>query len=128
MKRINITSGTVWEDTVGYSRAVRIGNTIEVSGTTAVEGDKLIGKGNAYEQTRFILQKIEKALKQAGAGMNDVVRTRMYVTNISQWDEVAKAHAEFFRDIKPAATMVEVKALIDPELLVEIEVTAVITA
>lgn len=128
MKRINITSGAVWEDKVGYSRAVRIGNTIEVSGTTAVEGDKLIGKGNAYEQTRFIFQKIEKALKQAGAGMSDVVRTRMYVTDISKWEDVAKAHAELFREIKPAATMVEVKALIDPELLVEIEVTAVVTA
>lgn len=123
-ERQNISSGTPWEDIVGYSRAVKAGNLIEVSGTTAVDGDQIIGKGNVYEQTKFIFQKIEKALQQAGARLQDVVRTRMYVTDISKWEEVGKAHAEFFSKIKPAATMVEIKSLIDQELLIEIEVTA----
>lgn len=123
-KRQLISSNTSWEDIVGYSRAVRVGNLIEVSGTTAVDGDTIIGKGNAYEQTKFIFQKIEKTLQQAGVGLHDVIRTRMFVTDISQWEEIGKAHAEFFSKIKPAATMVEVKALINPDLLIEIEVTA----
>lgn len=124
--RKNISSGSPWEDVVGYSRAVRVGNIIEVAGTTAMDGDTLIGKGDVYAQTKYIFQKIEKALIEAGATMNDVVRTRMFVTDISQWEMVGKAHGEFFKTIKPVATMVEVKALIDPELLIEIEVTAVI--
>ena len=126
MKRQNISSGTKWEGIVGYSRVVRIGNIVEVAGTTAMEGDKLLGEGNAYEQTKFILLKIETALKQAGGSMKDVVRTRMYVTDISKWAEVGKAHGEFFKDVKPVTTMVEVKALIDPRMLVEMEVSAII--
>ncbi|MBJ6119535.1 RidA family protein [Pontibacter sp. BT310] len=128
MKRQNISSGAVWEDIIGYSRAVRVGNVIEVAGTTATDGDQVIGKGNAYEQTKFILQKIEKALEAAGATMEDVVRTRMFVTDISQWEEIGRAHGEVFRTIKPASTMVQVSALINPELLVEIEVTALLSA
>ena len=122
-----ISSGTKWENQIGYSRAVKVGNLIEISGTTSVDGDQIIGKGNVYEQTKFIFQKIEKALQQLGCGMKDVVRTRMYVTDISKWEEIGKAHAEFFSKIKPAATMVEIKSLIDPELLIEIEVTAFLT-
>lgn len=126
MKRINISSGAKWEDIVGYSRAVRIGNIVEVSGTAPVEGDKIIGIRDPYTQTKFCLQKIEKALIEAGASLNDVVRTRMFVTDITLWEELGKAHGEFFRDIKPVTSMVEVKALIDPDMLVEIEATAII--
>jgi enamine deaminase RidA (YjgF/YER057c/UK114 family) len=126
-KRLNISSGAKWEDIVGYSRAVRIGNIIEVAGTTAVdENGQIVGLNDPYEQTRYILAKIEKALAQAGASMKDVVRTRMFVTDISQWEEIGKAHGLYFKEIKPAASMVEVKALISPELLVEIEVTAIL--
>ncbi len=125
--RMNISSGTHWESVVGYSRAVRIGQIVEVAGTTAVdENGQVVGPGDPYQQTRFILTKIEKALAQAGAGLQDVIRTRMYVTDIRQWEAVGRAHGEFFREIRPAATMVEVQALIRPELLVEIEVTAVL--
>jgi len=123
-KRVNISSGAIWEELVGYSRAVRIGNIIEVSGTTAVEGEELIGKGDLYAQTKFILQKIEKTLIQAGSSMSDVIRTRMYVTDISNWEEAGRAHAECFSLIRPAASMIEVNRLIDPDLLIEIEVTA----
>ena len=127
-KRINISSGTKWEDIVGYSRAVRVGNIVEVAGTTAVdENGQVVGAGNSYEQARFALEKIERALQSAGASLNDVVRTRMFVTDIQQWEQIGRAHGEFFREIKPAATMVEVKALISPELLVEIEATAIIS-
>jgi len=127
-KRLNISSGAKWEDIVGYSRAVKIGNIIEVAGTTAVDEDgQVVGLNDPYEQTRFALAKIEKALAQAGATMQDVVRTRMFVTNISQWEEIGRAHGLYFKEIKPAATMVEVRSLISPELLVEIEVTAVIS-
>lgn len=125
--RINISSGSPWEDIVGYSRAVRIGNIIEVAGTTAVDGDVLIGGDSMYEQTKFILQKIEKALIAAGATMNDVVRTRVYVTDISRWEEVGKAHGEVFQSIKPASAMVQVSALINQQMLVEIEATAIVT-
>jgi len=128
MKRKNISSGAKWENIVCYSRAVRVGNIIEVAGTTASDGEKIISPGNAYKQTQFILRKIETALKKAGADLTDVVRTRMFVTDISRWEEIGKAHGEIFGKIKPAATMVEVKALIHPDLLVEIEVTAIISA
>ena len=121
-----ISSGTAWEEIVGYSRAVRIGNLVEVAGTTAVdEAGNVVGVDDPGAQTRYILQKIEKALTAAGATMQDVVRTRMFVTDISRWEAVGRAHGECFRDVKPVATMVEVSALIVPELLVEIEVTAV---
>ena len=115
MERINIATGAPWEEKVGYSRAVRIGNIIEVSGTVALKGGDLVGKGNAYLQTKRILEIIEDVLNQAGAQMKDVVRTRMYVTNISQWEEIGRAHGEVFRDIRPATTMVEVAQLINPD-------------
>jgi enamine deaminase RidA (YjgF/YER057c/UK114 family) len=120
-------SGSPWEDVVGYSRAVRVGNIIEVAGTTAMDGDLLIGIGDAYQQTKFIFTKIEKALNQLGASLTDVVRTRMFVTDIAQWQEIGRAHGEFFATIKPVATMVEVARLINDDLLVEIEVTAILT-
>lgn len=124
--RKNIGSGSPWEEIVGYSRAVRVGNIIEVAGTTAMDGDVLVGRGNVYDQTVFIFKKIEKALLEAGAGLSDVVRTRMFITDISKWEEAGKAHGEFFKEIKPVATMVEVSNLIDADLLIEIEVTAVL--
>ena len=124
--RKNISSGSSWEDVIGYSRAVRVGNIIEVAGTTAMEGDTLIGKGDMYAQTVFIFKKIEKALHEAGASLTDVVRTRMFVTDIARWEDVGKAHAEFFKEIKPVATMVEVSKLINEDLLIEIEVTAIV--
>jgi enamine deaminase RidA (YjgF/YER057c/UK114 family) len=126
-KRINISSGAKWEDIVGYSRAVRIGNLIEVAGTTAVdENGQVVGPGDPGEQTKFILSKIEKALTSTGATLKDVVRTRMFVTNIADWEKIGRAHGLYFKDIKPVATMVEVKSLISPELLVEIEATAIL--
>jgi len=124
--RKNISSGSPWEDIVGYSRAVRVGNIIEVAGTTAMDGDKLVGKGDVYAQTFFIFQKIEKALIEAGASLEDVVRTRMFIVDISRWEEAGKEHGEFFKDIKPVATMVEIAKLINEDLLIEIEVTAVL--
>ena len=127
MKRQNISSGAKWEDIVGYSRAVRVGNIIEVAGTTASdENGEVIGKGDMYAQTKYIFEKMEKALQEAGASMADVVRTRMLVTDISQWEEVGRAHGEFFRTIKPASTMVEISGLINPEMLIEIEISAVV--
>lgn len=128
MQRTNYFSGAKWEDIVGYSRAVKIGNILEISGTVAVENGELIGKDDAYVQTKTILQKVEKVLQEAGTSLQNVVRTRMYVTDISRWEEVGRAHGEFFRDIKPATSMVEVSGLIEPDYLVEIEVTAVVTA
>ena len=126
-KRINISTGTKWEKFVGYSRAVRIGNIIEVSGTIAVDSDgNLIGKDNPYQQTRFILTKIQKAIENAGGKLENIIRTRIYVTDINQWQEVGKAHGEFFKNIRPASTMVEVSALAGPEFLVEIEASAII--
>ena len=124
--RKNISSGSPWEDIVGYSRAVRVGSIVEVAGTTAMDGDTLIGKGDMYAQTVFIFKKIEKALHAAGASLTDVVRTRMFVTDIARWEEVGKAHAEFFKEIKPVATMLEVSKLINDDLLIEIEVTAIV--
>ncbi len=126
--RLNISSHTKWEEIVGYSRAVRIGNIIEVAGTTAVdENGQVVGINDPAEQTRFIISKIEKALISAGASLNNVIKTRMFVTNIADWEKIGSAHGSFFKEIKPAATMVEVKSLISPELLVEIEVTAVLS-
>ena len=124
--RKNISSNSPWEEVVGYSRAVRIGNTIEVSGTTAMNGDVLVGRDDLYAQTKFIIQKIELALKEAGATLGDVIRTRMYVTDINLWEEAARAHAEFFGIIKPASTIVEVAKLIHQDMLIEMEATAVV--
>ncbi len=122
-----ISSGSPWEDIVGYSRAVRVGNIIEVAGTTAMNGQELIGKNDIYEQTKYIFEKIETALKQAGASLTDVVRTRMYLTNIADWEQVGKAHGEVFKNIKPASTMLEVSRLINDDLLIEIEATAIMS-
>lgn len=121
-----ISSGAPWENIVGYSRAVKAGNVIEISGTTAVDGETLVGKGDIHAQAVFIFQKIEKVLIEAGSGLKDVIRTRMFVTDIKKWEEVAKAHLLFFKEIKPATTMVEVSRLIDEDLLIEIEVTAIV--
>jgi enamine deaminase RidA (YjgF/YER057c/UK114 family) len=123
--RTNYSTGAKWEDIVGYCRAVKIGNTLEVSGTVASDGTNVIAKGDFYGQTKFIIEKIEKVLKQADFELTDVVRTRIFVTDISKWELVGKAHGEFFKDIKPVTSMVEISALIDPDYLVEIEVTAV---
>ncbi len=125
MQRKNFSSGAKWEDIVGYSRAVQIGNQLEMSGTVATDDNGVVGKGDFYAQTKFIIQKIEKVLHQAGFTLNDVVRTRMFVTDISYWEQVGKAHGEFFKDIKPVTSMIEVSALIDDDYLVEIEVTAI---
>jgi enamine deaminase RidA (YjgF/YER057c/UK114 family) len=127
-RRTNYSSGAVWEDKVGYSRAVKVGNHIEVSGTVASdEKGNVVGRNDAYEQTKFILQKIENVLHQAGASVKDVVRTRMFVTDISRFAQYAKAHGEVFGSIKPCTSMLEVKGLVAPEYLIEIEVTAILT-
>lgn len=125
MERKNYTTGAPWEDIVGYSRAVQIGNQIEVSGTVAAGENGVVGKGDPYLQTKAIIEKVEKVLVQAGFSLKDVVRTRLFVTDISRWEEVGRAHGEFFKDIKPATAMVEVSKLIDKDYLVEIEMTAI---
>ena len=122
--RLNISTGVMWEDKVGYSRAVKIGNTIAVSGTTAVINGEVKGENDYYVQTITILEKIRTALIEAGAGMEDVIRTRIYVKDISNWEAVGKAHSEFFGKIRPASTMVEVSGLVDGKMLVEIEADA----
>lgn len=124
--RTNITSGSPWEDKIGYCRAVKIGNQIEVSGTAPVKDGKTL-EGSLYEQTRLCIQIIEKALGEAGASLSDVVRTRIYLTDISKWEEAGKAHGEAFGKIKPATTIIEVSKLIDSKMMIELEATAVIS-
>ena len=127
MERVNYSSGAKWEEIVGYSRAVKIGKLVEVTGTVALgDNNEVVGPGDAYAQTRFIICKIEKVLEKAGASLNDVIRTRLFVTDISRWQEYGKAHGEYFKEIRPCSSMIEVKGLIDPAYLVEIEATAII--
>lgn len=124
--RINIGSGTKWEDIFGYSRAVRIGNVIEVSGTTAVdENSRVVGKGDMYQQARYALEKIKKAIESAGGKLEDVVRTRVYLADLERFDQAAKAHSEFFGEIKPASTAIQAK-LVEDDLLIEIEATVIV--
>jgi len=128
MARQNVSTGGPWEGKIGYSRAVRVGQSVSVSGSTAMTPSGLVGKDDAYAQTIQTFKTIEAALKQAGASLSDVVRTRIYVANIDQWQEVGRAHGEIFGTIRPATTMVEVKRLIDPDMLVEIEADAIVSA
>lgn len=128
MARQNVSTGGPWEGKIGYSRAVRVGASVHVSGSTAMTPSGLVGKGDPYAQTIQTFKTIEASLRQAGASLDDVVRTRIYMANIDQWQEVGRAHGEIFGNIRPATTMVEVKRLIDPDMLVEIEADAIISA
>lgn len=123
--RKNFATGAKWEDIIGYCRAVQVGNQLEISGTVATDENGVVAKGSMYGQTKAIIQKLEGVLKQAGYSLGDVVRTRIFTTDISKWEDIGKAHGEFFKDIKPVTTMVEVSKLIDPEYLIEIEMTAI---
>lgn len=125
-ERIRVSTGSPWEPVVGYCRAIRVGNIVEVSGTTAMKDGQVVHKHDVYQQTKYILDIIETALHEVGSKLSDVIRTRIYVTDISRWEEVGKAHGEYFGDILPATSMVEVRALIDPDILVEIEAQAII--
>lgn len=125
-KRIKISSGAPWEPIVGYTRAVRIGNLIEVSGTTATRDGQLVGKGDMYLQTKTCLEIIIEAIEKAGGKKEDIVRTRVYITDISKWEEAGKAHGEFFSELRPASTLLQVAGLIHPDMLVEVEATAIV--
>jgi enamine deaminase RidA (YjgF/YER057c/UK114 family) len=126
-QRENISSEAIWEEKVGYSRAVKVDDLIEISGTTAINESKVVAVGDPYEQTKFIINKFSSILEEAGSSLKDIIRVRIYVREITEWEKVGKAFFEYFKDIKPAATLVEVSSLIDPQLLVEMEATAIIT-
>jgi len=125
--KTKLSSNAIWEDTIGYSRAIKVGNVIEIAGTAAVRSGDVVHTGDAYNQTKYIIKIIEHVLKQLDADLEDVVRTRIYLKHVNDWENVGRAHGEFFSKIKPASTMIAVSSMINPEMLVEIEATAIIT-